>query len=236
MPANTEKNSTILAHARTLTNTPWCDDYEKMISGVLYNCLAPELVSGRFRARRFMHKYNSYFPDTATPESLAADRETMLKEIFGKVGKDVFIEPPINIDYGCNVSLGDGFYSNFNLVILDCGMVTIGNRVLFGPFVSIFAATHEIGVQSRRDGVEYAAPVTIGDDCWIGGNVTIMPGVTIGKGCTIGAGSVVTKDIPEFSVAIGSPARVVKKVDPVLDMEGAQEEEEEAKAQTIPEP
>lgn len=81
-----------------------------------YNCLAPELVSGRFRARRFMHKYNSHFPDSATPDSLAADREVMLKDIFGKVGKDAFIEPPLNIDYGCNVSLGDGFYSNFKCV------------------------------------------------------------------------------------------------------------------------
>lgn len=80
-----------------------------------YNCLAPELVTGRFHARRFMHKYNSYFPDSATPESLTADREAMLKDIFGKVGKDVFIEPPLNIDYGCNISLGDGFYSNFKL-------------------------------------------------------------------------------------------------------------------------
>lgn len=105
-----------------------------------------------------------------------------------------------------------------SLVILDCGMVTIGNRVMFGPFVSIFAATHETGVQSRRDGVEYARGVVIGDDCWIGGNTTIMPGVTIGKGCTIGAGSIVTKDVPDFSVAIGSPARVVKKVDPVPDL------------------
>lgn len=99
-----------------------------------------------------------------------------------------------------------------SLVILDCGMVKIGDRVLFGPFVSIFAATHETGVQSRRDGVEYAKPVVIGDDCWIGGNVTIMPGVNIGRGCTIGAGSVVTKDVPDFSVSIGSPARVVKQV------------------------
>lgn len=124
-------------------------------------------------------------------------------------------------------------------------MVTIGHRVLFGPFVSIFAATHEVGVQSRRDGVEYAAPVSIGDDCWIGGNVTIMPGVTIGKGCTIGAGSVVTRDIPDFSVAVGSPARVVKKVDAVPDIVAADEYEEEEEeeegpkgeaAKTIPEP
>ena len=96
--------------------------------------------------------------------------------------------------------------------------MTIGKRVQFGPSVSLYAATHETGVQSRRDFVEYAKPITIGDDCWIGGNTTIMPGVTIGKGCTIGAGSVVTRDIPEFSVAIGSPAKVVKKVDPVPDM------------------
>lgn len=103
------------------------------------------------------------------------------------------------------------------MVILDCAIVTIGNRVLFGPFVSIFAATHETEVQSRREGIEYAKPVTVGDDCWIGGNTTIMPGVTIGKGCTIGASSVVTKDIPDFSVAMGSPARVVKKVTPLPD-------------------
>ncbi|RSL85216.1 hypothetical protein CEP52_016221, partial [Fusarium oligoseptatum] len=104
-----------------------------------------------------------------------------------------------------------------SLVILD-SIVKIGNRVSFGPFVSVFGATHETGVLSRREGVEYAKPVTIGDDCWIGGNVTIMADVTIGKGCTVGAGSIVTKDVPEFSVAVGSPAKVVKKVESVPDM------------------
>jgi len=90
---------------------------------------------------------------------------------------------------------------------------------MLGPTVSIFAATHETEVQSRRDNIEYARAVTIGDDCWIGGNTVILPGVTIGKGCTVGAGSVVTRDIPPFSVAVGSPARVVKKVTPVPDVE-----------------
>ncbi|PHH91488.1 hypothetical protein CDD83_271 [Cordyceps sp. RAO-2017] len=189
-----------------------------MISGVRYDAQAPELVNGRFRARKLMHRYNSHFPEDATPESLVADREEMLRQMFGKVGKTPFIEPPLNIDYGCNITIGHTFYSNFNLVILDCGMVAIGNRVQFGPFVSIFAATHETGVQSRRDGIEYAGGVTIGDDCWIGGNTTIMPGVTIGKGCTIGAGSVVTKSIPDFSVALGSPAKVVRSVEPVPDL------------------
>ncbi|ROV91922.1 hypothetical protein VPNG_09753 [Cytospora leucostoma] len=233
MPANTEKDPATIEYARTLANTPWCDDYERMVSGVLYDCMAQELVDGRFRARRFMHKYNNYFPDDATPDSLAADREAMLRQQFGRVGEGVFIEPPLNIDYGCNISLGKDFYSNFNLVILDCGMVEIGDRVLFGPFVSIFAATHETDVQSRRDGVEYAKPVKIGDDCWVGGNTTIMPGVTIGKGCTIAAGSIVTKDIPDFSVAMGTPARVVKKVDPVPDL-GATESSTTVKG--VPEP
>jgi acetyltransferase-like isoleucine patch superfamily enzyme len=143
----------------------------------------------------------------------------MLKEILGHVADDnPFIEPPFAIDYGCNISIGRGFYSNFNLTILDCGLVTIGDRVLFGPNVSIFAATHETEVQSRRDGVEFARPVTIGDDCWIGGHVVILPGVNIGKGVTIAAGSVVTKDVEDWSVAMGTPARVVKKVKALEDM------------------
>jgi len=105
--------------------------------------------------------------------------------------------------------------------ILDCGLVKIGNRVFFGPSVSIFAATHETEVQSRRENIEYARGVDIGDDCWIGGNTTILPGITVGEGCTIGTGSVVTRDIPPFSVAVGSPARVIKKVGAVPPMDGA---------------
>lgn len=187
-----------------------------------YNSFTPELQNARFKARAWAHKYNSYFPPPeANPnfESLAKDRSEMLKAILGKVDDSVFIEPPFAIDYGCNISLGKRFYSNFNLTILDCGLVKIGDRCMFGPNVSIFAATHETEVQSRREDVEYAKPVTIGDDCWIGGHVVILPGVTIGDGCTIGTSSVVTRDIPSWSVAIGSPAKVVKKVDPVPPMD-----------------
>ncbi|KAG5951654.1 hypothetical protein E4U53_002564 [Claviceps sorghi] len=217
--ASLEKKPEAIAYAKTLSNVPWCEEFEKMISGQLYNCQAQELIDGRFRARRLMHKYNNHFPDDATAESLSADRQAMLEQMLGRVGKNAFIEPPLSIDYGCNISIGHTFYANFNLVILDCALVKIGNRVLFGPFVSLFAATHETGVQSRRDWAEYARPIEIGDDCWIGGNVTIMPGVTIGKGCTIGAGSVVTRSIPDFSIAVGSPARVIKTVDAVPDIE-----------------
>ncbi|KAK6340349.1 hypothetical protein TWF730_002111 [Orbilia blumenaviensis] len=216
--ANSEKDALAIAFARTLDNIPWCEDYEKMISGVLYNAQAPELAGGRFRARKLVHRYNNYFPEDATRDSLADEREVMLRQMMGRIGRQPFMEPPINVDYGCNIVIGDNFYSNFGLIILDVALVRIGSRVMFGPNVSIYAATHETGVQSRRDELEYGKAVTIGNDCWIGGNVTIVAGVNIGKGCTIGAGSVVTKDIPDWSVAIGSPAKVVKKVDPVPDI------------------
>lgn len=134
--------------------------------------------------------------------------------------KKKVIEPPFNIDYGCNISIGDRFFANFNLTILDCSLVTIGARCMFGPNVSIFAATHETEVQSRRDNIEYGRPVVVGDDCWIGGNVVILPGVTIGRGVTVAAMSVVTKDVPDFSVVMGQPAKVVKKVKEVEGLEG----------------
>lgn len=143
----------------------------------------------------------------------------MLHEIIGRLDDETIIEPPFSIDYGCNISLGKRFYSNFNLTILDCGLVTIGDRVLVGPNVSIFAAAHETEAQSRRDKVEFAKPVIIGNDCWIGGHVVILPGVTIGDGCTIDANSTATKDIPAWSVAVGSPAKVVKKVTPLPKIE-----------------
>jgi acetyltransferase-like isoleucine patch superfamily enzyme len=105
--------------------------------------------------------------------------------------------------------------SECSMVILDCAVVNIGDRTKFGPGVSIFAATHPTAVQGRRDLPDYSRPVTIGNDCWIGGNTVILPGVTIGDGVTVGASSVVTRDIPSFSIAVGSPARVIKKIDAV---------------------
>ncbi|KAL5392627.1 hypothetical protein PMIN04_006872 [Paraphaeosphaeria minitans] len=162
-----------------------------------------------------------YFPASSTNptfDTLAADRLTRLRSILGHVGDDTFIEPPFRIDYGCNITIGTRFYANFNLTILDCSLVAIGERVMFGPNVSVFAATHETEVESRRRDIEYGRPVVIGDDCWIGGHVVILPGVTIGKGVTVAASSVVTKDVPDWSVVMGSPARVVKTVLPVPDL------------------
>ncbi|KAJ1323347.1 maltose O-acetyltransferase [Microdochium nivale] len=215
-PVKTAKDPLALARARDLTNVPWCEDYERMVSGMLYTCYAPELVAARHRARRIAQRFNTYIPT----EDLSADdtadvRMGMIRELFGRVGEGSYLEPSLQVDYGCNITVGSHFYANFNCVILDCAHVTIGDRVLFATGVSLITATHETGVQSRRDMVEYAEPIEIGDDCWLGANVTVLPGVKIGKGCTIGAGAVVSRDVPDFSVAVGVPARVVKKVDPV---------------------
>ncbi|KAJ9648179.1 hypothetical protein H2199_001957 [Coniosporium tulheliwenetii] len=219
--AASEKNEEQLTVAKTLNNVPWCEQYERMISGMLYNSFVPELASTRFRARAWCHRYNSYFPSSlegADFSTLQAARLIMLREILGSInGDDVFIEPPFTVDYGCNIRLGVRFYANFNLTVLDCGLVTIGDRVMMGPNVSILAATHETEVQSRRDDIEYAKPVVIGNDCWIGGHVVILPGVEIGNGCTIAAGSVVSRSVPAWSVAMGAPAKVVKKVTPLED-------------------
>ncbi|EMD65690.1 hypothetical protein COCSADRAFT_308556 [Bipolaris sorokiniana ND90Pr] len=183
-----EKNMQEIEKAKKLNHVPWGEEYEKMISGMLYGSWTRDLTAARFKARAFAHKYNTWFPPPSTDPAtgfdvLAAERVKMLKEILGHVGDDeIFIEPPFNIDYGCNISIGPRFYANFNLTILDCSLVTIGARCMFGPNVSIFAATHETEVQSRRDNIEYGRPVVVGDDCWIGGNVVILPGVTIGRG------------------------------------------------------
>lgn len=221
-----EKNMQEIEKAKKLNHVPWGEEYEKMISGMLYGSWTRDLTAARFKARAFAHKYNTWFPPPSTDPAtgfdvLAAERVKMLKEILGHVGDDeIFIEPPFNIDYGCNISIGPRFYANFNLTILDCSLVTIGARCMFGPNVSIFAATHETEVQSRRDNIEYGRPVVVGDDCWIGGNVVILPGVTIGRGVTVAAMSVVTKDVPDFSVVMGQPAKVVKKVKEVEGLEG----------------
>ncbi|GFN20914.1 hypothetical protein AtubIFM55763_002562 [Aspergillus tubingensis] len=215
MEPSTEKNLALIETAKSLANTPWCEQYERMISGMLYDPLVPELMQSRYRARKLMSKYNAPIPDDISFEDLTQQRENLLKQLLGQVGKGAFIEPPLMVDYGCNIKIGDGFYANFNTTILDCSLIIIGDRVAFGPNVSILAATHETSVESRRNGVEFAKEVVIGDDCWIGARVSILAGVHIGKGCTIGAGAVVTKHVPPFSVAVGSPARVVKQVEPV---------------------
>src|SRR5262249_32580449 len=147
------------------------------------------LTAARARARRLTRAFN------ATAEDELERRAALLRELFGAAGEGIFIEPPFQCDYGENIHVGERFYANFGCVFLDCAPVRIGHRVLLGPGVHLYAATHPIDPEARAAGPELARPITIGDDAWIGGSVVVLPGVTIGAGTTIGAGSVVTRDI-----------------------------------------
>ncbi|KAF4932698.1 putative acetyltransferase [Colletotrichum fructicola] len=213
--AKSQKDPEIIAVARTLQNTPWCEEYEKMVSGMMYNPVDPILVDGRHQGRCLARDFNEIDHRKHTADEVAQLKTETLAKMVGKLGAGTFVEAPFIVDYGCNVIFGKNCFANFNMTILDVSLVTIGDRVQFGPNVSIYTASHDTSVLSRIKFVEYGLPVTIEDDCWIGGGVTIMPGVTIGRGTTVGSGAVVTKSLPAYSVAVGSPARVIKKLQTV---------------------
>lgn len=179
---------------------------QKMLSGELYLANDPELTEEHQRAFRLIRLYN------ATTETELEERQNLLKELFGKVGKNAVITPPFYCDYGSHIYAGDNFYMNFGCVILDCNTVDIGDNVLCAPYVQIYTAHHPIDPTIRLTGKELATPVKIGNNVWIGGGAIICPGVTIGDNTTIGAGSVVTKDIPANVVAVGNPCRVVREL------------------------
>ncbi len=180
---------------------------EKMIAGMMYNAEDAELLEGRMRARLLCRKFNDLMPDEEE------ERVKALKELLGKTGERIWIEQPFLCDYGCNIEVGERFYANYNLVILDCAKVTIGDNAFIAPNVGIYTAAHPIVAEQRNiHGFEFAAPVTIGNNVWIGGGVQICPGVTIGDNTVIGAGSVVTKDIPANVVAAGNPCRVLREI------------------------
>ncbi|KAF2766975.1 hypothetical protein EJ03DRAFT_376564 [Teratosphaeria nubilosa] len=155
---SSQKKPEELEKAKQLNHTPYGDQYERMISGMLYDAQDKALATARFKGRRWMHNYNVYFPQDPDADfsTLETGRLELLKQLIGRLDGGAFIEPPFSIDYGCNIKLGDRFYSNFNLVILDCALVTIGDRCMFGPNISILTATHETEVQSRRDDVDDA--------------------------------------------------------------------------------
>lgn len=177
---------------------------EKMLAGELYLASDRELVALRARARQITGAYNS----TRNDENDV--RRALLNRLLGKMGPKIEIEPPFRCDYGTNIILGDNFYANFGVVILDCALVTIGDNVLLAPGVQIYAAHHPLDPQIRLTLQELASPVTIGNNVWIGGNAIILPGVSIGDNSVIGAGSVVTKNIPVGVVAVGNPCRVIR--------------------------
>ena len=178
---------------------------DKMLAGELYDPLDAELVRARERARDLCQDLN------ATREADHETRRRILKELFSSGGDSVWMQPPFYCDYGSNILLGQRVFFNFNCVVLDVCRVTIGDFTLFGPAVQIYTATHPMNAELRRK-QEFAKPITIGSDIWVGGGAIICPGVTIGSRSVIGAGSVVTRDIPEGVFAAGNPCRVIREI------------------------
>lgn len=178
---------------------------EKMRSGENYFSNDKALVLERAKAKKLLHKLN------VTEYVMNGNARAILRELLPNAHKRIYIEPPFHCDYGYNLHLGEGVYFNVNCVVLDAAKIDIGNNVFFGPGVQIYTATHPTNAVDRLK-FQFAKPISIGNDCWIGGNSVICPGVTIGDGCTIGAGSVVTKDIPSNSLAVGNPAKVIKNL------------------------
>ena len=179
---------------------------EKMLRGMLYYADDSTLCADRVRAKELCHAYNQLRP------SDAAGMRELLQRLLGETGETFCVTAPFWCDYGYNIHLGKNFYANHNCVILDCAKVTFGDHVMVGPNCGFYTACHPIDPQQRREGVEFARPITVGNDVWFGGSCTVLPGVTIGDGCVIGAGSVVTRDIPANTVAAGNPCRVLRSI------------------------
>ena len=177
------------------------DQRERMLRGDMYFSADEALVKERHRARRLCRAYN------ATTEEQGEERTRLLKELLGGTGEALTIEPDFTCDYGTYITVGENFYANFGLVVLDTCPVRIGNNCMFGPRVSLFTAGHPLDPEVRNSGWEFGAPITIGDNVWIGGGSILNPGVTLGNNVVVGSGSVVTKS---FGVIAGNPARVIR--------------------------
>lgn len=180
---------------------------EKMLSGIVYSAIDDQLLKELNEVKEIIHEYNALKP------SQTLRRFQILKDLLGHVADDeIIVNQPFYCDYGKQIRIGKRFFANFNLTILDEARVTIGDDCFIGPNVSIYTACHSTDPVERNTRREWAEPVTIGDNVWIGGSVTILPGVTIGSNVTIGAGSVVTRDIPDNVVAVGNPCKVIKNL------------------------
>ncbi|TGE23458.1 sugar O-acetyltransferase [Hymenobacter metallicola] len=179
---------------------------EKMLAGELYDALDAQLTQERTQARLLLKQLND------SGEDQTEERTHLLAQLLPQAGAGLWIQPPFYCDYGSNIRLGEKVFFNFNCVVLDVAPVTIGHRTLFGPNVQIYTATHPMDHQIRASGLEFAKPITIGDDVWVGGSAVICPGVSIGARSVIGAGSVVTKDIPADVFAAGNPCKVIRSL------------------------
>lgn len=181
-------------------------EWEKMLGGERYRADDRELLSRLGATRMKLWEFNNMRPDRTE------EMHAIIRELMGSIGQRFHINQPFRCDYGCNIFIGDDFFANFNLTILDEARVTIGNHCFIGPNVSMYTACHPLDPAERNTLVEWAEPITIGDNVWIGGSASILPGVTIGDNVVIGAGSVVTRDVPSDTVIGGNPARIIKKL------------------------
>ena len=186
---------------------------ENKIDGEPYLLGDENLKKDRRTAKNLLHRLN------VTEYRITKNARMIIKELIPNAGLNLYIEPPFFCDYGYNIHCGENVFFNVNCVVLDETKVTIGSNVLFGPGVQIYTASHPLEAMLRRTH-KVSKPVTIGSDCWIGGNTIILPGITIGNGCVIGAGAVVTKNIPDNVMAVGNPAKVIKKINQEINSKG----------------
>lgn len=182
------------------------NEKEKMLSAELYDAADAALVEERQRSKDLCFRYNQIQP------SKMKERKGIIKTLFGKTEKMFLIEQPFYCDYGYNIEIGENFYTNVNVVILDCAKVTFGDNVFIAPNCGFYTVNHPLEAETRNTGVEYALPITVGNNVWIGAGCTILPGVTIGDNAVIGAGSVVVKDIPANVLAVGNPCKPIRNI------------------------
>lgn len=180
---------------------------EKMLAGMIYDANNDEdLINERTSCKDLCHEYNLLLPS-----NIKKQRE-IIKKLFGRTKGSFVVTAPFWCDYGYNIEIGENFYTNHNCVVLDAAKVTFGDNVFIAPNCGFYTAGHPLDLERRNRGLEYAYPITVGNNVWIGGGVQVMPGVTIGDNTVIGAGSVVTKDIPCGVVAVGNPCKAIRKI------------------------
>lgn len=182
---------------------------DKMLAGMIYDANNDSaLIAERLECKELCHDYNNLRPKDTE------NRKKIMTQILGSTKGDFLIEQPFHCDYGYNIHIGRNFYSNHNLVILDAAPVIFGDNVFVAPNCGFYTSGHPINADERNQGLEFALPINIGNNVWIGAGVSVLPGVNIGDNCVIGAGSVVVSDIPPFSVAVGNPCKVIKTIRP----------------------